>query len=88
MRRHFVRAGDGFYYRQNQEQLAFEIRGETFRARDSSLSVATAMVELAESRGYPTRRNNGGPVPLARVWKLMGLVSRRNLPSFGSQNIF
>ena len=68
VRRHFVRAGDGFYYRQNPEQLAFEIRGETFRARDSSLSVATAMVELAESRGWSALKVKGTKDFRRLVW--------------------
>ncbi len=59
VRRHFVRADDQFYYRQKPEQLAFETRGETFRAHDSSVSVATAMVELAESRGWSAVKVKG-----------------------------
>jgi hypothetical protein len=68
VRRHFVRAGDNFYYRQNPEQLAFETRGETFRVRDNSLSVATAVVELAESRGWSALKVKGAKEFRRLVW--------------------
>lgn len=68
VRRHFVRADDQFYYRQKPEQLAFETRGETFRAHDSSVSVATAMVELAESRGWSALKVKGSKDFRRLVW--------------------
>jgi hypothetical protein len=68
VRRHFVRADDKFYYRQKPEQLAFETRGETFRAHDSSVSVATAMVELAESRGWSALKVKGAKDFRRLVW--------------------
>lgn len=68
VRRHFVRAGNQFYYRQKPEQLAFETRGETFRAHDSSVSVATAMIELAESRGWSALRVRGSKEFRRLVW--------------------
>jgi hypothetical protein len=68
VRRHFVRAGDKLYYRKNPDQLAFETRGEMFRAHDSSLSVATAMVELAESRGWSALKVRGTKDFRRLVW--------------------
>jgi len=68
VRRHFVRAGDRFYYRQNPDHLAFTTRGETFRANDPSVSVATAMVELAQSRGWSALRVQGSKEFRRLVW--------------------
>ncbi|MBK5938067.1 LPD7 domain-containing protein [Halochromatium roseum] len=66
--RHFVRAGDGFFYRQTPDKLAFETRGETFRAHDSSVSVATAMVEMAEARGWSALKVKGTKDFRRLVW--------------------
>ncbi len=68
VRWHFVRADDQFYYRQKPEQLAFETRGETFRTHDSSVSVATAMVELAESSGWSALKVKGSKDFRRLVW--------------------
>lgn len=66
--RHFVRAGDEFFYRQTPDKLAFETRGETFRAHDSSVSVATAMVEMAETRGWSALKVKGTKDFRRLVW--------------------
>ncbi len=68
VRRHFVRAGDQFYYRQSPDRLAFTVRGETFRAEDASVSVATALVDLAESRGWSALRVKGSKEFRRLVW--------------------
>jgi hypothetical protein len=68
VRRHFVRTGDRFYYRQTPERLAFTVRGETLRAEDASVSVATALVELAESRGWSALRVKGSQEFRRLVW--------------------
>lgn len=68
VRRHFVRAGDRFYHRQEPERLAFTDRGEAFRAEDASASVATALVEIAESRGWSAIRVKGSKEFRRLVW--------------------
>ena len=68
VRRHFVRTGDQFYYRQSPDRLAFTVRGETFRAEDASVSVATALVDLAESRGWSALRVKGSKEFRRLVW--------------------
>lgn len=68
VRRHFVRSGDEFFYRQTPDKLAFETRGETFRAHDSSVSVATAMVEMAEARGWSALKVKGSKDFRRLVW--------------------
>ena len=68
VRRHFVRTDDRFYYRQTPERLAFIVRGETLRAEDASVSVATALVELAESRGWSALRVKGSQDFRRLVW--------------------
>ena len=68
VRRHFVRAGDRFYYRQNPDTLAFSTRGESIRAHDDTVSVATAMVELAESRGWSALKVRGSREFRRMVW--------------------
>lgn len=64
VRRHFVRSGDEFFYRQTPDKLAFE----TFRAHDSSVSVATAMVEMAEARGWSALKVKGSKDFRRLVW--------------------
>jgi hypothetical protein len=68
VRRHFVRSGDEFFYRQTPDKLAFETRGETFRAHDSSVSVATAMVEMAEAQGWSALKVKGSKDFRRLVW--------------------
>jgi len=68
VRRHFVHTGDQFYYRQSPERLAFTVRGESFRAEDASVSVATALVDLAESRGWSALRVTGSKEFRRVVW--------------------
>ncbi|MEA3641963.1 MAG: LPD7 domain-containing protein [Lamprobacter sp.] len=66
--RHFVRAGDEFFYRQTLDKLAFEARGDSFCAHDSSVSVATAMVEMAEARGWSALKVKGTKDFRRLVW--------------------
>jgi hypothetical protein len=66
--RHFVRAGQRFYYRQRPEQLAFESRGDSFRAHDVSVSVATAMVDMAVARGWESLKVRGSKDFRRLVW--------------------
>jgi hypothetical protein len=68
VRRHFVHTGDQFYYRQSPERLAFTVRGESFQAEDASVSVATALVDLAESRGWSALRVTGSKEFRRVVW--------------------
>jgi hypothetical protein len=68
VRRHFVRAGDQFYYRQKPDTLAFSRRGETIRAHDDTVSLATAMVELAGSRGWSALKVRGSRDFRRMVW--------------------
>ena len=68
VRRHFVHTGDQFYYRQSPERLAFTVHGESFRAEDASVSVATALVDLAESRGWSALRVTGSKEFRRIVW--------------------
>lgn len=68
VRRHFVRSGAEFFYRQTPDKLAFETRGETLRAHDSSVSVATAMVEMAEARGWSALKVKGSKDFRRLVW--------------------
>lgn len=76
VRRHFVRTGDRFYHRQTPDRLAFTARGETFRAEDASVSVATALVELAHAQGWPALRVKGSKEFKRLVWEA---ASRRGL---------
>ena len=76
VRRHFVHTGDQFYYRQSPERLAFTVRGESFRAEDASVSVATALVDLAESRGWSALRVTGSKEFRRIVW---ATASKRGL---------
>jgi len=66
--RHFVRAGQRFYYRQRPDQLAFETRGDSFRAHDVSVSVATALVDMAVASGWPSLRVKGSKEFRRLVW--------------------
>ncbi|MGE5154933.1 MAG: LPD7 domain-containing protein [Bdellovibrio bacteriovorus] len=86
VRRHFLRTGDRFYYRQTPERLAFTTRGETFRAEDVSVSVATAMVELAHARGWSALRVKGSREFKRLVWEAAakrGLAVEGYAPSPG-----
>jgi hypothetical protein len=76
VRRHFVRTGDRFYHRQTPDRLAFTARGETFRAEDASVSVATALVELAHAQGWTALRVKGSRDFKRLVWEA---ASRRGL---------
>lgn len=76
VRRHFVRTGDRFYHRQTPDRLAFTARGETFRAEDASVSVATALVELAHTQGWSALRVKGSRDFKRLVWEA---ASRRGL---------
>ena len=90
VRRHFVHTGDQFYYRQTPERLAFTARGETFRAEDTSVSVATALVELAESRGWSALRVKGSQEFRRLVWAAAakrGLSVEGYSPSAGERAI-
>jgi hypothetical protein len=71
-----VRTGDRFYHRQTPDRLAFTTRGETFRAEDASVSVATALVELAHARGWSALRVKGSRDFKRLVWEA---ASRRGL---------
>ena len=68
VRRHFVRVGDQFYHRRTPEKPAFSTRGESIRAHDTTTSVATAMVELAESRGWSALKVRGSRDFRRMVW--------------------
>lgn len=90
VRRHFVRAGDRFYYRQNPDTLAFSIRGESIRAFDNTVSVATAMVEMAESRGWSALKVGGSREFKRMVWAAAakrGLAVDGYKPSGGERAI-
>lgn len=76
VRRHFVRTGDRFYHRQTPDRLAFTARGETFRAEDASVSVATALVELAQAQGWSALRVKGSKEFKRLVWEA---ASKRGL---------
>lgn len=76
VRRHFVRTGDRFYHRQTPDRLAFTTRGETFRAEDASVSVATALVELAQAQGWSALRVKGSRDFKRLVWEA---ASKRGL---------
>lgn len=76
VRRHFVRTGDRFYHRQTPDRLAFTARRETFRAEDASVSVATALVELAHAQGWSALRVKGSRDFKRLVWEA---ASRRGL---------
>lgn len=80
VRRHFVRAGDHFYYRQSPNTLAFSTRGESIRAHDDTVSVATAMVEVAESRGWSALKVRGSQEFRRMVW---AAAAKRGLPVDG-----
>jgi len=59
VRRHFVHSGDDFYYRNEPTKLAFQAKGETFKAKDPSVAVATALVEMAQSKGWGSIKVKG-----------------------------
>jgi hypothetical protein len=71
-----VRTGDRFYHRQTPDRLAFTARGETFRAEDASVSVATALVELAQAQGWSALRVKGSREFKRLVWEA---ASKRGL---------
>ena len=76
VRRHFVRTGTRFFYRQTPDRLAFTAQGESFRAEDASVSVATALVELAHAQGWSALRVRGTSEFKRLVWEA---ASRRGL---------
>jgi hypothetical protein len=61
VRRHFVNSGNDFYHRQNPDKLAFQAKPDSFRAVDATASVATALVEMAQHRGWDAIKVKGTP---------------------------
>jgi hypothetical protein len=91
VRRHFVRTGDRFFHRQNPDKLAFLMRGDTFRAEEASASVAQALVELAQARGWSSIRVKGSKDFRRMVWTAaaqQGLVVEGYSPSAGEKALF
>lgn len=88
VRRHFVRTGDRFFHRQNPDKLAFSMRGDTFRTAEASASVAQALVELAQARGWTSIRVKGAKDFRRMVWTAaaqQGLAVEGYSPSAGEK---
>ena len=66
--RHFVQSGSAFYYKQRPDVLAFSTRGQSFRAHDNSVMAATAIVEMAQKRGWSGIRVRGTKDFRRAVW--------------------
>jgi hypothetical protein len=66
--RHFVESRGAFYYKQRPDVLAFSSRGQSFRARDDSVMTATAIIELAQQRGWSSVRVSGSAAFRRAVW--------------------
>jgi hypothetical protein len=66
--RHFVEAGGGFYYKQRPDVKAFSVRGRSFVAHDNSVMTATAIVEMAQQRGWSALRVSGTKDFRRAVW--------------------
>lgn len=69
VRRHFVHTGDDFYYRADPTRMAFQAQGDTFKAKDPSVAVATALVEMAQSKGWGSIKVKGTDEFKARVYE-------------------
>jgi hypothetical protein len=86
-----VRTGDRFFHRQNPEKLAFSMRGDFFRAEEASASVAQALVELAQARGWTSIRVKGSKDFRRMVWTAaaqQGLAVEGYSPSAGEKALF
>ena len=68
VRRHFVQVDGRFYHRHQPDRLAFARKGDSFRARDDSESVATALAEIAAARGWGAIKVSGSKVFRRHVW--------------------
>jgi len=91
VRRHFVQSDDRFYYRQTPERLAFTSSAEGLRAKEVSVAVATAMVELAQSRGWSSVRVTGTQEFRRLIWTAAtkrGLAVDGYSPSPGERAAF
>lgn len=66
--RHFVQSRGSFYYKQRPDVLAFSMRGQSFRAHDTSVMTATAIVEMAQGRGWTAIRVRGTKDFRRAVW--------------------
>ncbi|MGB5831170.1 MAG: LPD7 domain-containing protein [Thiohalocapsa sp.] len=78
--RHFVESRGAFYYKQRPDVLAFSSRGQSFRARDDSVMTATAIIELAQQRGWSCVRVRGSAAFRRAVWTA---ASERGIGVFG-----
>ncbi len=78
--RHFVESRGAFYYKQRPDVLAFSSRGHSFRARDDSVMTATAIIELAQQRGWSSVRVSGSAAFRRAVWTA---ASERGIGVFG-----
>jgi hypothetical protein len=66
--RHFVESRGSFYYKQRPDVLAFSVRGQSFRAHDNSVMTATAIMEMAQQRGWTSVRVRGATDFRRAVW--------------------
>jgi len=69
VRRHFVHTGNDFYYRNDPAKLAFQAKGDAFKAKDPSVGVATALVEMAQSKGWGSIKVKGTDEFKQRVYE-------------------
>jgi len=88
VRRHFVRTGERFYYRQQPDKLAFRADPAALRAAEVSESVATALVEMAAARGWRALNVKGSKAFKQLVWAAAttrGMAVEGYTPSAGER---
>lgn len=66
--RQYLRVGDKFYHPKNTDRVAFEDKGTRLETKSNSKSIAGAMVQIAEARGWDEIKVSGSEVFRKEVW--------------------
>ena len=68
IRKRFIQADNKYFYREDENRLAFEDKGKRLATSHNDPEVARSMVELAEAKGWDAVKINGSEAFKRTVW--------------------
>lgn len=68
LRKRFIEADNKFYYREEKDKVAFEVKGRRLATKHDDPEVARSMVELAESKNWTSIKVKGTDDFKREVW--------------------
>jgi hypothetical protein len=68
VKKRYLQVGNRFYFEKNPDQLAFEDKGNKLHTKSNGVTVAAALVEIANSRGWTEIKVKGSEEFRRAVW--------------------